>query len=118
MQSSAGGGRESSTASGRTSAAAQQAFPPSGRDSGAASVAGDSRRQRSVSTASTNRAVLELRNVMEHRPSSAREAALETFAVIAKKRICVVRKFGSHMDNHVSFFWGEKIKSLMEVFVR
>lgn len=71
----------------------------------------DSRRQRSISTVSTNRTVLELRNVMEHRPSSAKEAALETFAVTAKKRICVVRKFGSHMDIHVSLL-AELIKRL------
>ncbi|CAD5218642.1 unnamed protein product [Bursaphelenchus okinawaensis] len=43
-----------------------------------------------------------VQNVVEHRPGTAKEAALETFAVIAQKRICVVRKFGSHVDNHVT----------------
>ncbi|CAD5225720.1 unnamed protein product [Bursaphelenchus xylophilus] len=43
-----------------------------------------------------------VQSVVEHRPSTAKEAALETFSVIAQKRICVVRKFGSHVDNHVT----------------
>ncbi|KAI6243378.1 hypothetical protein M3Y99_00132400 [Aphelenchoides fujianensis] len=67
-------------------------------------------RQRSISTAgasatrlSTTGSLLSAATtVVEHRPSTAREAALETFAVVATKRICVVRKFGSHMDNHIT----------------
>ncbi|KAI6186137.1 hypothetical protein M3Y98_00099900 [Aphelenchoides besseyi] len=61
-------------------------------------------RQRSISTASPRpvSGISLNSTVSELRPSTAREAALETFAVVAKKRICVVRKFGSHMDTHIT----------------